>query len=466
MDAPSCPGCQQRDETIADLRQRLAALEDRVRELEARLGRNATNSSVPPSASPPDAPKLPPKRSTGRKSGGQPGHPAHLRRRLPPGRVQHTRDFVPRHCQRCHEPLPPVPAPDDPEPTWHQVAELPQLAAEVTEYRGHFRTCPCCGTLNHAAIPAELKAHSVGPRLAATLSYLTGRHHLSQRGLEELAEDVFDVPLSLGTVGHLAQQTSAALAPAHAEAVQAVRQAAAKNVDETGWKLAGDRCWLWAAATATVAAFVIHARRSAAGLTALLGEVIAGIVGSDRWSVYHRVAPERWQVCWAHLKRDFQAMVDRGNAGSATGADLLLLTDALFEWWHRVRDGTLSRGTFRRYAGSLREDVLAVLEQGRACGCAKTAATCRELLAVEESLWTFVRVEGVEPTNNHIERMLRLAVLWRKKSFGSQSESGCRFVERLLTVVQTRRLQGRPVLDYLHEALVAHRAGLPAPKLI
>jgi transposase len=466
MGAPSCPGCQQRDETIADLRLRLAALEDRVRELEAQAGRNATNSSLPPSANPPGAPKPAAKKPSGRKSGGQPGHPAHLRRRLPPQRVRHTRDFVPRQCQRCCEPLPPLPAAEDPEPTWHQVAELPKLAAEVTEYRGHFRTCPGCGTLNHAAIPADLKAHSIGPRLAATLSYLAGRHHLSQRGLEELVEDVFDVPLSLGTVGHLAEQTSAALAPAHAEAVQAVRQAAVKNVDETGWKLAGARCWLWAAATATVAAFVIHARRSAAGLTALLGEVKAGIIGSDRWSVYHRVAPERWQVCWAHLKRDFQAMVDRDNAGSAIGADLLLLTGVLFGWWHRVRDGTLSRRTFRRHVADLRQDVVTVLERGRGCGCAKTAATCRELLAVEESLWTFVRVQGVEPTNNHIERMLRLAVLWRKKSFGSQSESGCRFAERLLTVVQTRRLQGRPVLDYLYEALVAHRAGLPAPKLI
>jgi transposase len=228
----------------------------------------------------------------------------------------------------------------------------------------------------------------------------------------------------------------------------------------------GNRCWLWAAATATVAAFVIHARRSAAGLTALLGEVIEGVVGSDRWSAYHKVAAGRWQICWAHLKRDFQAMVDRDNAGSAIGVELLLLMDVLFAWWHRVRDGTLSRRTFRRYAAALREDVLAVLEQGRACGCAKTAATCRELLAVEEALWTFVRVEGVEPTNNHIEQMLRLAVLWRKKSFGSQSEAGCQFVERLLTVVQTRRLQGLPVLDYLYEALVAHRAGLPAPTIV
>lgn len=466
MDTPSCPGCQQRDAIIADLRQRLAALEERVRQLEAQASRNANNSSIPPSANPPHAAKPVAKKPSGRSSGAQPGHPAHLRRRLPRERLQHLHDFIPSHCQRCHAPLPAQPAADDPPPSWHQVAELPPLAAEVTEYRGHFRTCPGCGTLNHAPIPADLKAHSVGPRLAATLTYFHGRHHLSQRGLEETAEDIFHVPLSLGTVGHLAEQTSAALAPAHTEAIEAVRAAAVKNVDETGWKLAGKRCWLWAAATATVAAFVIHARRSAAGLAALLGDVIRGIVGSDRWSVYLQVAPDRWQVCWAHLKRDFQAMVDRNNAGSTIGADLLLLTGVLFEWWHRVRDGTLSRRAFRRYAAALRADVVVVLEQGSACGCTQTAATCRELLAVEPSLWTFVGVEGVEPTNNHIERMLRLAVLWRKKSFGSQSAGGCRLVERLLTVVQTRRLQGQSVLDYLYEALLAHRAGLPAPKLI
>lgn len=466
MDTPSCPGCQQRDALIADLRARRAVLETRVRELEAQLGRNSTNSSLPPSANPPGAPKLPAKKPTGRPSGGQPGHPAHLRQRLPRERIQHTRDFIPHHCQRCQEPLPAVAAPDDPEPTWHQVAELPKLAAEVTEYRGHYRTCTNCGLLNHAAIPADLKAHSMGPRLAATLAYLTGRHHLSQRGLEEVAEDVFAVPLSLGSVGSLQQQMSAALAPAHAEAVAAVRTAAVKNVDETGWKLAGVGCWLWAAATATVAAFVIHPRRSAAGLTALLGESLRGIIGSDRWSVYQRVDVDRWQICWAHLKRDFQAMVDRNNAGSAIGTELLGLTEALFTWWGRVRDGTMARVRLRRLALSLREDVLSVLEQGSTCACPKTAATCRELLAVEEALWTFVRVEGVEPTNNHIERMLRLAVLWRKKSFGSRSDWGCRFVERLLTVVQTRRLRGQSVLEYLYQAVVAHRAGVPAPNLL
>jgi transposase len=172
--------------------------------------------------------------------------------------------------------------------------------------------------------------------------------------LEETAADVFEVPLSLGTVGHLAEQTSAALAPAHALALQAVRAAAVKNVAETGGKRAGGCCWLWAAATATVAAFAIHARRSAAGRRALLGDVRSGIVGSDRWSVYQKVAPDCWQVWWAHLKRDFQAMVDRDNAGAAIGANWLLQTGVLFEWWHRVRDGRLSRRTFRRYVAERR----------------------------------------------------------------------------------------------------------------
>ena len=170
MDAPSCPGCQQRDDTIADLRQRLADLEQRVQHLQEQLGKNASNSSIPPSANPLPAPKPVVKKPTGRASGAQPGHPASLRRRLPPQRVQHIRDFIPSHCQRCREPLPALPAPDDPQPTWHQVAELPKLAAEITEYRGHFRTCSCCGTLNHAAIPADIKAHSIGPRFAATHS--------------------------------------------------------------------------------------------------------------------------------------------------------------------------------------------------------------------------------------------------------------------------------------------------------
>ena len=231
MAVGTCPGCRERDERIRALERRVGDLEAQLREALARLGTNATNSSVPPSANPPQAPKPVVKKPTGKKPGAQPGHPAHLKRRLPPERLDRVIPLIPSHCQRCQQPLPRGPGPGDPEPTWHQVAELPEMAAHVTEYQGHFRTCPCCGTLNHAPIPGGLKAHSVGPRLAAALAYLTGSHHVSQRGLEEIAEDVFDVPLSVGTVANLQAQMSTALAPAHAEALEAVRAAPVKNVD-------------------------------------------------------------------------------------------------------------------------------------------------------------------------------------------------------------------------------------------
>ena len=452
---------------IADLQRRVGELEALVRDLRARLGTNATNSSTPPSANPPGAPPPTAKKPTGKRRGAQPGHPPRLRLRLPPERVNRVVTFIPDACGRCGAGLPRRPGPDDPEPTWHQVAELPPLVAEVTEYQGHARTCPCCGAVTRAAIPADLKAHSFGPRLTATLSYFVGCHRASRRGAEEIADDVFAVPISLGSVCHLERQTSAALAPGHAEAVTAVRAAAAKHVDETSWKEAGQGRWLWVAATATVAAFVIHARRGLDGLRALLGAAIPGILVTDRWSAYKGLPAERRQLCWAHLVRDFTAMVDRGGAGAAIGQDLLCLAGVLFEGWKQVRDGPRTRRWFRRTVlAAIRPDVQALLARGAVCGCAKTAATCRELLPWEQSLWTFAHVAGVEPTNNHAERVLRKAVLWRKGSFGCGSAEGCQFVERILTVVQTLRLQERPVLDYLYRAVVAHRAGLPAPELL
>jgi transposase len=467
MSEPHCPGCRKRDAEIAALRQQLAALEARLRDLEARLGQNSSNSSLPPSADPPQAPKPVLKQPTGRRTGAQPGHPPHLRCRLPADRVRHTVRFLPSHCRCCQAPLPADPGADDPPPSWHQVAELPEVTAEVTEYQGHARTCPCCGTRTHAPIPAEIRAHSIGPKLAATLIYLSGRLHLSKRAVEEVTETVFEVPVALGTVGRLEQEMSQALAQPHQEVAVAVRSALVKNVDETGWKLAGRLCWLWAAVTQGAALFVLHARRGATGLTALLGEAVGGIIGSDRWSAYHRLEVSRRQVCWAHLKRDFQGLVDRGGAGAAIGQELLALLGVLFGAWYKVRDGTRSRHWLGRLVeDGIRPDVAVLLRRGAGCGCAKTEALCRNLLELEPALWTFVSVEGVEPTNNVVERALRPAVLWRKRSFGCQSEAGCRFVERLLTVVQTLRLRKQRVLPYLYEAVRAHRANLPAPALL
>jgi transposase len=467
MSESSCPGCAERDAIIEAMRRRVEELERLVKDLQARLGVNASNSSLPPSANPPAAPPPVVKRPTGRKSGGQPGHKGYQRLRLPPERVGHTIALVPTHCEDCHAPLPAQRGESDPEPVWHQFAELPKVQAVVTEFQGHTRTCSCCGHVTRETIPAEIRAHAFGPRLAAVLGYLQGSHHVTHRGLEEVSEVVFAVPLSLGSVTALQGQMSAALLPAHEEIAGEVRPAPAKNVDETGWKQAGKKRWLWAAVTGTAALFVIHIRRGAEGLKALLGETIAGLVCSDRWSAYHLIPVERRQLCWAHLRRDFQAMIDRGGEAAAIGEELLLHADTMFGLWHRVRDGTRRRRWLLGHVEDwLRADVRSLLEQGAACACAKTAGPCKEILKLEPALWTFARREGVEPTNNAAERALRPAVIKRKRSFGCHSEAGCRFVERLLSVTQTLRIRRRPVLDYLVDALVAHRHGLPAPRLL
>ncbi len=167
-----------------------------------------------------------------------------------------------------------------------------------------------------------------------------------------------------------------------------------------------------------------------------------------------------------HLRREFRGLVDRGGPGQPVGEALGAFAEDVFHWWYRVRDGTLSRATLRTYIDRQRPWLRALLERGTGCGCAKAEALCRGLLAWEPARWTFVRQAGVEPTNHAAERALRPAVRWRKRSHGSRSESGCRFVERMLTAVQTLRLQKRPPLDYLVQAVTAHRQGLPAPRLI
>jgi transposase len=457
--APACPRC-------AELLRRIAQLEQTVRDLEARLGQNASNSSLPPSANPPAAPKPVVKKPTGKQTGGQPGHPGLSRLRLPPQRVTHTIPLLPSHCERCRTPLSAQAGPEDPEPSWHQFAELPRLAAVVTEFQGHARTCACCGHVTRERIPAAIRAHAFGPRLAAALGYLSGHQHLSQRGLEEAAEALFEVPVSLGSVNTLQDELSQALAAPHQEIAAAVQQAEVKHVDETGWKQAGRKRWLWAAVSAGAVYFLVQVDRGAKALRGLLGAALGGVICSDRWSAYQAVPLARRQICWAHLKRDFQAMVDRGGPAAALGEELLLHTDVLFELWYKVRDGTRRRRWLRRQVeGWLRADVRLLLERGAGGACAATAGTCAKILEVEEALWTFTRVDGLEPTNNAAERALRPAVLRRKRSFGNHSAAGCQYVSRLLSVAQTLKRQGRSVLEYLQQALEAHRHGLPIPSI-
>lgn len=443
---------------LGNLQREVAALRQQVADLTARLGQNSQNSSRPPSSDAPSVKRPPPQEPSGRKRGAQPGHELHCRALLP---ADTTIARQPTACRRCGQAL----GGSDPQPLRHQVIELPPIQPLVTEYQLHRLLCPRCGASTCGTLPAGVPTGQQGPRLQATLAVLTGAYRLSKDQAETLCADLFRVPLCAGTICALEQQTTAALAPVVADLREHVRTEHA-NVDETGWREEGKRAWLWVAVTALVTVFHIARSRSGAVARSLLGPGLHWVVTSDRYSAYQWLALRRRQLCWAHLRRDFQAMIDRNNAGSGIGRELLLFSDDVFHGWYRVRDGTLRRSSLRTDIAAQRPWLRTLLEEGAVCACAKTAAVCRELRKLEPALWTFLRVEGVAPTNNAAERALRHAVLWRKSSYGTASGKGSAYVAHILSVVATCRQQGRNVLEFVTACCEARLQGQPPPSLL
>jgi transposase len=435
-------------------------MQQRIADLEERLGKNSTNSSRPPSSDPPSVKRRPPAPASGRRRGGQPGHRHHRRALVPPERLRRVIECRPPHCRWCGHDL----HGDDPEPLRHQVAELPPIEPTVDEYRLHRLKCPRCHTRTCGTLPPGVPAGAFGPRLRAILSVLAGAYRLGKRPIRQLASDLLGLTISTGMISRLERQAAEELAAPVEELRRPVRDADSAHIDETSWKQGRERAWLWVAVTKLVTVFAIATSRGADVARDLLGTDRRKVVVSDRLKSYNWI--RRRQFCWAHLNRDFQAMVDRGGEAAEVGRQLLEYSRQVFECWHRVRDGTMARATLRTDVSIPRILFRSVLEEGVACGCARTAGTCRELLSGEAHLWTFVRVEGVEPTNNDAERALRHGVIYRKLSGGTASESGGRFVERMLSVVATCRQQGINVLDYLTRCYQAALDGQPAPSLL
>jgi transposase len=434
----------------------------RIAELEARLAQNSSNSSRPPSSDPPGAPPATTKGPSGKKRGGQPGHKGHERTLIAPERVNETTEVMPKGCRRCGKRL----LGRDADPYRHQVVDIPRVLAKVVEFRLHSLFCEDCKIMTRARLPAGVPLRSFGPRLQALMAVCAGSYHLSKRMIEELVSNFFDVDISLGSVCNLEQDTSEAIAEPAAEALAHVQQQPVVHADETGWTQAKKKAWLWAALAGNVAVFLIRRNRSKEVAKELLGASFAGILNTDRWNAYNWVDTKRRQLCWAHLIRHFKAFESYGKEARALGKELQGHCDVMFEYWHRVRDGTLQRSTFQNYMRLIKPEILSCLNRGGASSCAKIAGMCREILKLEEALFTFVRISGVDPTNNAAERAVRPAVLWRKGSFGTDSESGSRFVERILTVVTTLRLQKRNVLDFLTAACEARLTGEPPPSLL
>jgi len=454
--------------TIAALIERLLALEERnrileerVRELEARLAKNSNNSSKPPSSDPPWIKRPPKKEKTGRKQGGQPGHEGHFRKMVTPDEIK---DHFPDQCGGCANGLDPARDKEVGDPVRHQVTETPKVEPDVTEHRLHTLECTC-GHRTTAQLPVGVPAGDFGPRLMALVALWSGTYHLGKRAIEQILLDLCGVEMSLGSITACERTVSEAVAVPVEEARRYVEASAVANADETGWKEKSKKAWLWVAATPLVAVFLVHAKRNADAARALLG-VFAGILSTDRWKVYGQWAIDKRQVCWSHLMRDFQFISEHRGLAGKIGAEMVKLGRRMFKYWHRVRDGTMSREEFKKKVEPIKGQMKQLLADGTWCRLGKAPGMCWEILQVWPAMWTFVEVEGVEPTNNFAERVLRTAVLWRKRSFGTQSAEGSRFVERLLTVSATLRLQERNVLDYLTQATEASLSGKQAPSLL
>ena len=438
------------------------ALLQRLVAVEARLNQTSRNSSNPPSSDPPSVKRRPAKEPSGRKSGGQLGHEGHGRKLKPESKVDQIIEVRPESCGQCGTLL----LGEDPEPERHQVTELPRMTPIVTEYRRHRLRCVACGTSTQAAWPATMPTGSFGPRVQATVGYLTGRIGASQREVQEILATLGQTDVSVGSIGAVAQAVSAALATPVAEAATYVQRQPVRNADETSWREKTKRVWLWISVTPVVTIFRLLKTRGAAGAKELLGEEVWGSIGTDRYAGYHWLDPRQRQLCWAHLKREFIAWSERAGETARIGRALLAIEHQLFGLWYRVREGTLPWADFQVAMLPLMARVTTLLQEGVAGADVKTQGTCRNLLKLEPALWTFVWESEVDPTNNRAERPLRRAVLWRRRSFGTQSAAGSQFVERILTAVTTLRQQQRDVLDYLTSACAAAICKDPAPSLL
>lgn len=453
---PGCANCRRLEREVHRLRQRLE-------ELERRLNRNSGNSSVPPSANPPWAPRpASKKKPTGRKPGGQPGHQGHHRKLLPVAEVDEVVRHRPARCKHCGEKFPENQSGQVIDR--HQISELPRRPVTVTEHQSYACTCSHCGEITKKAIPPELTRSVFGERLSAVMAFASSRMHGSRRAVEELLEEVLGVPLALGSVMAREKEITLALSEPYQQARQAIQEAPAKNVDETGWKRAGR--FLWVAATHALAVFHLDPCRNRDAMHELLGTEVKGTICTDRYGVYEKVALDQRGLCWSHLKRDFQELAEQDGATKQIGEEGLAICSAVFEAWRSFQNNQISRSLLQKRIAAVSRRMRKLLKRGTRCRCRKTAGFCAELLRLEPALWTFTRVPGIEPTNNHAERMLRPAVMWRKQSLGSHSIGGCRFVERMMTVLQTLRLRGRSVMDYLEQAVHALRRGLSPPSLL
>jgi transposase len=450
-------------QTPPSVRAVVSALHQRLIKLEEQLQLNSDNSSQPPASDKPrhqreKKGKLP----SGKKRGGQPGHRGQSRPPVPPEAVSEFRVYKPEQCRHCGEAL----SGEDPEPYRWQVTDLPPIEPVVIEHQVHRLRCACCGQTTRGQLPPEVACSQFGPGVAAVVGLLIGQERLSKRQVKRVLRTLFGVEIAVGSVVARQQEISDSLADAYQMVQAYVHQAPHRHIDETPWRESWQRAWLWSVATPVATLFRVAARRDAVVAQQLLGASTDNISTSDRFTAYNWLDDERHQTCWAHLLRMWRRFQLRDGPSAQVGGMLEIHTDYLLHRWRELQRGHLSREDFLVEVPQHQRAIHHWLEIGARLDHKTTAGTCRRLLRHQSMLWTFTRYPNVDPTNNAVERALRHGVIWRKLCYGTASERGSRFVERLLTVIATARQQDHEVLTFLSASLQAARHGQVGPSLL
>lgn len=440
----------------------------KLREKNASLQKDSTNSSKPPSSDRPGLKRYPKngQNKSQRNPGGQPGHKGSHRQLIPTEEVNKVITLLPKTCGGCQKSLP-----QDiekvkivGEPYRWQTTEIPLITPFITEHQAPQTQCDC-GYLNRAELPPEVASSQFDPRLTALIAYMTGVHRIPRRGIEVLLETLFSTPISLGSVQNLLEETSSALEPIDQQLKEVLPKEPVLNIDETGWK---HKDWLWIFVSRTFVYFQIAASRGSDVLKSVLGEFYNGIFCVDRFGAYTKYHKGLMQLCWAHLKRDILGVVQTSPSACAKAFAERLLSSKkdIFDRWYAFRGGGITRSRLIEETIKARQAIRQCLEDYQDTRDKSVRRLARNLLKRYDHLFTFIFKEGVSPTNNIAERGIRPAVQWRKICFGNRSDNGRLLTARLLTVTRTCLLQGRNPFEFLVEAISSHRCGNPAPSLI
>jgi len=452
-------------QTIAGLAKIIVALQEENARLKEQLNTNSNNSSQPPShdIKGKRKQKAPTKKpGTGRRRGGQPGHKGVTRELLPSHEVDViARCELPSHCNCGGEIVKRA------EVYRVQVHELPEIKVQVTEYQCEKGRCNHCRKRYTAEVPAIAKQGIIGPRLMSLMSLLTSKYHLS-RALEwDLLKEVFNFKISMATICNKEKRITTMTTPVCDEVLKVVKSGEYLHADETSMRESGKNGWLWTFSNAGATYFATKNSRGRKVLRDLLGECQSTII-SDRYSAYTIFADDQRQLCWAHLTRDFRRLSESAIDNIARiGKELLAEKDKLFEQWYTFKEKQITRECLQRNCEPIAraiENKLTAISYTEPT--LKAAGTCKNILKHNEALWTFIREEGIEPTNNHAEQQIRPAVIWRKISFGSQSPLGSQFIAHLSTVIATAKKQSINVWDFLQRIILATMNQQHIPSLV